>query len=86
MDLAARLLIPNRKMIRRVATSDLTFGHMPAPPPSGLVGEPEDVGVAKILECFTETGMPVDSEALSPIAVVCGWASACDYHMISNSL
>lgn len=55
-------------MIKRVATSDLTFGHMPAPPPSVYTtGQP---GVSEMLDCFTEQGSAVDARTLSPIAVV----------------
>ncbi len=56
-----------RKMIKRVATSDLTFSHMPAPPPASYSGEP---GLDEVLGCFTEQGLAADTEALSPIAVV----------------
>ena len=58
----------SRKMVHRVATSELTFGQMPAPPPSSVY--PEVVGVADVLACFTEDGLPVDTHPLSPIAVV----------------
>lgn len=55
-------------MIKRVATADLMFGHLPVPPPS--LGRPETLGVSEMLECFTEDGMAVETGSLSPIAVV----------------
>ncbi len=55
-------------MITRVATADLTFCHMPAPPPT--MGQAEMLGVCEMLECFAEDGLAVDDGSLSPIAVV----------------
>ncbi len=55
-------------MVRRVATAELTFGQMPAPPP--ITVRPEVVGVADMLACFSEQGEPLDTMPLSPIAVV----------------
>lgn len=57
-------------MIKHVATSELTFGHMPAAPPP-RTGEPDAVEIPEMLECFTEQGFPADTSVLSPIAVVC---------------
>lgn len=56
-------------MIRRVATADLMFGSLPAPPPS--IGQTtETLGVSEVLECFTDDGLPTETTSLSPIAVV----------------
>ena len=55
-------------MIKRVATADLMFGNLPAPPPS--LGQTETLGVSEMLECFTDDGFPADATSLSPIAVV----------------
>ena len=56
-------------MIKRVATSDLTFGHMPAPP-IGVSGQVDSLGISEMLEYFTDGGVAADPETLSPIAVV----------------
>ena len=53
-------------MIRRLATPDLMFGHMVAPPPSKTK---DSVDVSDVLSCFNETGSPVLPN-LSPIAMV----------------
>ena len=55
-----------RKLIRRLATPDLMFGHMVAPPPSTTK---DLVGISDMLSCFSETGSPARSD-LSPIAMV----------------
>lgn len=56
----------HRKMIRRLATPDLMFGHVVAPP---LSKTKDSVDISDVLGCFNETGSPVLSE-LSPIAMV----------------
>lgn len=59
-----------RKMVRRIPTNDLTFGRWPAPPPVSMPGDHNSMGVSNILKCFTEQGMAVNEESLSPIAMV----------------
>lgn len=58
----------HRKMVKQVTTSDLMFGHMPAPPPSHATGQ--QVEASEILDYFTEQGVAAESLHLSPIAVV----------------
>lgn len=60
------LICVRRKLIRRLATPDLMFGHMVAPPPSTTK---DLVGINDMLSCFNETGSPARSD-LSPIAMV----------------
>ena len=58
-----------RKMIRRIATPDLMFGHMIAPPPRGVTSQLESLDIADVLNSFTDRGSPTTSN-LSPIAMV----------------
>ena len=58
-----------RKMIRRIATPDLMFGHMIAPPPRGVTSQLESLDIADVLNSFTDQGSPTTSN-LSPIAMV----------------
>ena len=56
-------------MIRRIATPDLMFGHMVAPPPRNVTSQIDSLQIGDVLNCFTDHGAPVTSE-LSPIAMV----------------
>ena len=58
-----------RKMIRRIATPDLMFGHMVAPPPRDVTSQLESLDIADVLNSFTDQGSPTTSE-LSPITMV----------------
>ena len=56
-------------MVRRVATADLMFGHMIAPPPTDANVQSDSLDISDILSCFNEHGSPSSSQ-LSPIAMV----------------
>ncbi|XP_064391967.1 uncharacterized protein LOC135339666 [Halichondria panicea] len=57
-----------RKMVRRIVTSDLMFGHMIAPPPREASIPLDSQDLVDVLSCFTDHGTPTTSQ-LSPIAM-----------------
>ena len=63
--------LPFRKMIRRLATPDLMFGQMVAPPPTSTK---KTTDISDVLESFTDSGRPAASQ-LSPIAMVFAWSN-----------